>query len=252
MPADVDIVVEEEHDIHNALVIVGMPTLGVVGTIASQYLVDQLQMPEVGGIYSPRFPPVGRIQQGRSGFPVRLHALETRCGLDLTCEHLAVAVTEFLPSPQSMYALAEALAAWANETDAAGVVIPDGLLVRASEGAVHGVAATEKARSALEKAEVEMLDEGVVAGFSAAMIANGRRRNVDAFSILAESAHEHPDSRAAARLVQVLDAFVPEIDIETKPLLEEAQRIEERAQSIRREIEQRSERADAPFDQMYT
>lgn len=249
MSESAEVVLEEE--VSSPLVVVGLPTLGVVGTITAQYLVDQLDLPEVGGVYSPTFPPVGRVEGGRSGFPVRLHAVEASCGLDLTCEHLVVGVSAFLPGPAGAYQLADTLTAWSKQVDASGLVVPDGLLVpgEASDD-VHGVAALDEGVVTLEDAGVDPLEQGMLGGFSAATVADGRRRGVNVISLLAESAPDHPDARAAARLVRVLDAFVPEIPIETKPLLEEARRIEEQAQALREQIEEGGEHASR-WEAMY-
>lgn len=250
MSETAEVVLEEE--VADPLAIVGLPTLGLVGTITAQYLVDQLEMPEVGGVYSRGFPPVGRISGGRSGFPVRLHAVEARCGLDLTCEHLVVGVSEFLPGPASVYDLSQALTAWADGADASALVVPDGLLVPGEEREeIHGVAALEGGIGTLEAAGVDPLEEGILGGFSAAVIADGRRRGMNAISLLAESSPEHPDARAAARLVKVLDRLVPDIPIETKPLLEEAKRIEAKTQALREQIDEQTNPTPSRYDSMY-
>lgn len=252
MERELEVVVEDDVEIGDPLVVVGIPTLGVVGTITAQYLVDQLEIPEVGGLYSPRFPPVGRVSEGRSSFPVRLHALETRCGLDLTCSHLVVAVTEFLPGPGSLYELAEGLIDWARDADAEMVVLPDGLLVGGEEGStVRGAASHARGLSTLEKAGVLPLEDGMLAGFSAGVIANGRRRDVTTVSILAESAPDRPDARAAARLVETLDRFIPDIAIETEPLLKQAEQIEEEVRRFRERMEDHAAVPDASYTSMY-
>lgn len=248
MTGDVEVVIEEGRELERPLVIVGLPTLGVVGTITAQYLVDQLEMPQVGGLYSDRFPPVGRVQGGRSSFPVRLHAIESVCGLDLVCENLVVAVTEFLPGMQGIYAIAERITEWARERDAEMLVSPDGLLVRGEEGStVHGVAALDEGLEVFQRAGVQPMDEGVLMGFSAATVANGRRLGVNAVSLLAESVPDRPDARAAARLVEVLDPIVPEIDIDTEPLLKEAEGIEDEIRRLREQMDQHADAGDVSY-----
>lgn len=243
-----EVVVEDGRDLGQPLVVVGLPTLGVVGTITAQYLVDQLEMPQVGGLYSHRFPPVGRVSGGRSSFPVRLHAIEAECGPNLRCGHLVVAVTEFLPDASAVYAIAEQVTEWARDRDANLVVSPDGLLVRGEEGStVHGVAALERGLEVFDQAGVQPMEDGVLMGFSAASIANGRRLDVNTVSLLAESVPDHPDARAAARLVEVMDPFVPAIDIDTGPLIEQAEGIEDEIQRLRDQMDHHTEAGDPSF-----
>lgn len=248
MTGDVEVVIEEGRELDRPLVVVGLPTLGVVGTITAQYLVDQLEMPQVGGLYSNQFPPVGRVQGGRSSFPVRLHALESDCGSELRCENLVVGVTEFLPNMPAIYAIAERVTEWAQTHDAGMLVSPDGLLVHGDEGpTIHGVAALPEGLELFEQAGVQPMEEGVLMGFSAATISNGRRLDVNAVSLLAETAPDRPDARAAARLVEVLDPFVPEIDIETEPLLKQAEEIEEHTRNLREQMDHHAEATDVSY-----
>lgn len=251
--AEIEIVTEPDADLSRGLVVVGIPTLGLVGTITTHYLIDQLEMPQVGGIYSPRFPPVSRVTDGRSSLPVRLHTIEAQCGPGHACERLVTVVTEFLPGPETLHRFSDALTRWAIEQDAKLLLVPDGLMIGGEEGpTVRGVAARQGGLAPLTKLGVEPIDGGVLMGVSAAMLAQGERLGADTVSLLAESAPDHPDARAAARLVEVLDKIVPEIDIETAPLIEEAERIEQQLQAVRTQVEQQAGQHEHPgYDQMY-
>lgn len=241
-------------DVSEALLVVGIPTLGLVGTITAQYLVDQLEMERIGGVYSPRFPPVGRVFEGRSSYPVRLHALETPCGPQLGCERLIVAVTEFVPGPSSLYGLTESLTRWGSDNEVELILIPDGLLVEGKEGpTLHAIGSHADTLDRFEDHGLQRLDQGLLFGFSAAMLTQADRFGIDTISVLAESAPGRPDARAASRLVELLDGFVPKIHIETEPLLEEAKGIERRVRELREQMESQAEQHEpTPYDQMYT
>jgi predicted ATP-grasp superfamily ATP-dependent carboligase len=63
------------------------------------------------------------------------------------------------------------------------------------------------------------------------MMGESRRRGVNTVAMLAEASGEFgngsiPDSRAAARIINCLDKLLPAIQLDSEPLLEEAQRIE--------------------------
>jgi len=54
-------------------VLIGFPGSGLVGSIALQYLVEQMEFEQIGAITSKYFPPVALIAKGvisRPGTPV--------------------------------------------------------------------------------------------------------------------------------------------------------------------------------------
>ena len=63
------------------------------------------------------------------------------------------------------------------------------------------------------------------------MVGGGRRRQMEAMAIRAESSGEVgqgviPDARAAARIIGCMDGLLPAVQLDPEPLMEEAQRIE--------------------------
>lgn len=247
MPDEVRVWTRDELDLENAMVVAGVPTLGLVGTIVSHYLHDTLEMEVVGGVRSPYFPPIGKIHGGRPKRPFALYAMETSCGPDGACDHLVVAESDFLPFPPVQDPLARELVGWAADQGARWIVTPDGLHVPETDDvSVHGVASSETGLDRLRKMGVEVIDEGVLGGFSSLLLFEGEEQEIDTMCLLADSTPDHPDARAASRLVQVLDALVPEVDIETDPLQEEAQRIEEAVRENRARLEEQTKEMRGP------
>jgi predicted ATP-grasp superfamily ATP-dependent carboligase len=73
---------------------------------------------------------------------------------------------------------------------------------------------------------IPLLEAGMVAGMSGVLLGEGRRRKLNMMCIMAESAGSIPDARAAARVIEKLNKLLPAMEIDTGPLLEEAERIE--------------------------
>lgn len=247
MDDEVRVWTEPDLTLDAPMVVVGTPTLGLVGTIVSHYLHDTLEMTSVGGLRSPFFPPVGRIKDGRPRRPFGLYALETTCGIDGDCEHLVVVESDFLPHPAIQADAARKLVAWARDHDACRIVVPDGLMVQGGEAEeVHGVGSSQAAVDRVRKLGIEVIDQGILGGLSSLLLFEGEEQGVETISLLAESAPDHPDARAAARLVRILDRVVPDVTIEAEPLLEEAERIEEAVRENREIFEQQSEGMQGP------
>lgn len=219
-------------EVSNAMVVVAAPTLGFVGPITARYLVGELDMERIGGMIPSTLPPVARVGQGRPSFPIALHKRETRCGLDGDCEHLVVVETELGADVRTQHAIAKTLVDWATEQEACSLLSPDGLVVEEDESqTVRGVASNDEAAAKLPGEGVELMEGGYIAGLSAALLCYSETVGLETVCLLAESNPGYPDARAAARIVGVLDRIIPEISIETKPLIEEAERIEEHVRS---------------------
>src|SRR5512136_3103296 len=57
----------------NGAVLMGFPGSGLVGTIALQYMVDQLEFEQIGSMTSKFFPPLAMMNKGVINDPVRLY-----------------------------------------------------------------------------------------------------------------------------------------------------------------------------------
>lgn len=238
--------VPKEIDVKDALLIVGTPGLGLVGTIASQYAVGHLDMRLAGGIHSPGLPPRATIVNGRPLPPMRLHFAQERARLAFGCDKLLVLTTEVPVEDAAAPYFAEAVVAWAKERRVRAVVALDGILVEseADDDIVVGVPSSDSAAKLIDDQKVPTLPSGYVGGVVGALLHAGQRHGLDVVGLLAETAPGFPDAKAAARLVEILDRMVPGIKIETAPLLAEAELIEEqiRQQRERQESSQASQR----------
>lgn len=251
----VEVHTQDGIDLSEAMVVVGAPTLGLVGTITTRYLVERLDLALVGGLRSPRFPPVSIIHEGRPSLPIRLYHLPARCGAELECQRLIVVTAEFMPGVELIHGMTEALIEWALAQEAQAMLVPDGLVVQDTEQTgqeIRGVAALDSGMELLAKLDVEPVPEGMISGLSASLLYDSERLGLNTLCLLAESHPDHPDARAAARVVEIFDRLIPDIDISTTPLLEEAEAIENQVRSLRQQLaEKASEAQDGAEPAMY-
>lgn len=262
-----EVVLFEDVSLHNALVIVGVPTLGLVGSITAQYLVERMEMPIVGGLRSTHFPPTASIRDGLAWPPLRLHMIETSCGFDLGCERVAVFTGEMQPYPTLVHATAAALIRWCKDQGAAMVVLPDAFPAddeageqdgdQAKEGNNHedvpilGAASTQRALDFITKAGVEPLNGATIMGLTGAALLEARIHDLDAVGLLAPSSVDHPDARAAARIVKVLDKVIPDVRIDADPLLEQASQIETMLRQLQAQIQREMPKDGPPGSPMF-
>ena len=74
---------------------------------------------------------------------------------------------------------------------------------------------------------------GTIGGVSGVMLNEGKRRNFNMLSLLAEVKEDIPDARAAARVIQVLDEKLLAIKLAPEPLLAEAKELAAQVRMLR-------------------
>lgn len=238
-------------DVEGAIVIDGFPSVGLVSSIVANYLIDTLQMEQIGIVDSPQFPTVSLVRNGVPQHPVRIYAgRSSPNAAGKGSDKLVAFVSEFHPSPAVIQPLAHAILEWAQEQRCSMLVSPEGLVV---EGApprggkdrglramkVYGVASTRKARELYIEPNTVPFLEGVITGIAGVLLNEGRRRGFDVLTFLAEAHADYPDARAAAKVIETINRFLLRTPLDPVPLYAEAERIEQQLLSIQRRAAER-------------
>lgn len=222
--ADFRIVDHEDMDLSAAMLVIGFPGTGFVGSIATGFLVDAFKLDHVASVMSDDFPPMAVVRDGLALSPMRIYAAPMVCGLDGKCSQLAVLAAEVTPKPADAYALARALLEWAARKKVREVVCVDGLQIEGGTAAdlgIYGVAGGPAAKKRVEALKVKTLAEGVVSGFAGALLQLGDPLHVDVLCVLAAMG-EGQDAEAAAKAVELLQPLVPQLTIDPEPLRRQA------------------------------
>jgi uncharacterized protein len=222
----------EDVDLEGAAVVDGFPSVGLVSTICANYLIDLMDLEQVGILDAPAFPTVSIVREGEPMFPVRIYASDQLC----------VFVSEFQPDKHLVRPIAETLIEFATEQGCELMISPEGLVSDEEdddeddeEVQVYGLASTRKMRDTLEDAELETFTNGIITGVSGILLALGKRREVDSVSLLAKANPNYPDARAAARVIEAMDGLLENVDIEVEPLFTEAENIERTLRNMQKQ-----------------
>ena len=241
------VAVDDDLNAEGALVVTCFPSAGFVSSIVAHYLVDRLGLTFVGGARGAGLPPVCLVQEGKPLPPLRFYAGEPICHMD-RCDKVVLIASEIQVNADLTLSLADSILDWVEASGASQVMMIDSFSHGAdqahsifdddeSDESMLGIGSTDSAQETLEELGVAKLKHGVVGGMSGVMLGECRRRRIDAMAILAESGGDLangaiPDARAAARIIERLDGLLPAIKLDTEPLLEEAQRIEEQIKEM--------------------
>ncbi|MDR3206656.1 MAG: PAC2 family protein, partial [Candidatus Methanoplasma sp.] len=92
----------------NPTALVGLPSIGLVGSILSSFVIREMKMSVIAGIASPDLPPYCMIQGGIPYPPIRIYGC-ARNGADEPGGDLVIVTSEIAPPPEQCYALAIAI-----------------------------------------------------------------------------------------------------------------------------------------------
>lgn len=251
MDNEVQICNFEETDLTDAIVIAGFPSIGLVSTIAANYLIDALNLKQVGCITSPQFPALSVVHTGEPLSPVRIYAGDQPGG-----QKIVVFVSEFKPKPNLINGISEAIMRWVEEKKCKLLISPEGMVVEGKEDEpnakveAYAIGSTEKARSMLLTKKIPQFKNGIIAGVSGVLLNNGKQDSFDVISILAEAHPNYPDARAAAAAINVM-ALIMGTEINVTPLYEESERIEKQLQKFHKQAKPMVSATQAPQPSMY-
>ena len=210
----------KEVDLTGSTIIDGFPSVGLVSTITANYLIDVLELEQIGIMDSKFFPTVSIVRNGVPLYPVRIYAGKGVC----------IFISEFQPAPKLIRPIAEAILAFAKRKGASHIISPEGLVLDSDddneEVAVYALGSTQDTRDMLASHGIEQFGNGIITGVSGVLLNLGKKDDVNAISILAEANPNYPDARAAAKVIEAIDKLLPHIKIDVKPLYTEAENIE--------------------------
>lgn len=274
--SDIRIYELKKTNLRGATVIDGFPSIGLVSSIVANYLVNALELEQIGIMDSNFFPSISLIRNAQPLNTVRIYASERVRGSDEEdVDQIVVFISEFQPPPNLIKPIAAAILDWIQEQRCHALISPEGLVIERPEEDIpeeegeeppeedndieskiknlelFGVGSTPNARKLLDDNDISPFIEGVITGVAGVLLNEGKRRDFDVISLLAEAHSNYPDARAAARIIEVLDRLVLNIHIDSKPLYKEAEAIEMQIRSIRSQAKTSKVMKAPPSPRMY-
>jgi uncharacterized protein len=234
----------KKKDVSNAMVLVSFPTVGLISTIVSNFLVSNLKLERIGAFISNDFFPAAVIENGVPTPPVRIFAGDNVCGPDGSCNQLVVMGSELPIGSNALSALADKILHWCRENNCNIITTIEGINSQSSAEEtpktyyVGSNGTANEYLKGLSSSSVEPLNAGMVGGLSGLLLYKGNIQDFTVSCLLAEAHIHYPDSRSAAQVLKVLDRMVPQIKMDPEPLLKQAEEIEEQIKKSMSQIQQ--------------
>jgi uncharacterized protein len=215
-------------------IIEGFPGFGLVGTIASEFLIEHLKTEQIGKILFNDMPAMVAIHEGKIVEPLGVFYNQK---YNLVILHAITAATRY------EWEMSNTVSKLANDLEAKEILSLEGVgSGEDSEGSrVFYYANDEKNAKSFEKAGIEPLKEGIIIGVTGAILLRVERIPVSC--LFAETHSNLPDSKAAAKIVEALDKYLG-MDLDYRPLLEQAQKFEEKLKTILQKSQEAQEVSD--------
>jgi uncharacterized protein len=216
----------------------GLPGVGLVGKIATDHIVETLEMTDIGHVDCDGLPKIAVYGEDSRGVepPVRLYGDPERDLLALqsdipvsrdTASDFASAVTDWI---ESMNAFPLYLSGLPLEDHDAGAV-PEVFGVATGDGGEH-----------LETHDIQLPTErGVIGGPTGALVNRAESADIDACGLVVESDPQFPDPAAARQLIVEGIEPIADISVPTDDLVDRAEDIREQKEKLAKRMQQASE-----------
>ncbi|MEA2038049.1 MAG: PAC2 family protein [Nanoarchaeota archaeon] len=183
----------------NPVIIEGFPGFGLVGTIASEFLIDHLDVEMIGKVISEETPPVVAIHETKAVEPF---------GIFYNKKYNVVVLHVVTASKGIEWKLADILVDLAKQLDAKEVISLEGVgsggLKLASSAFYYTT--IDKKKEVFKNIGLKPLKEGIIMGVTGALILKMNSRPL--CCLFADTASNLPDSKAAAKVIQALDKYL--------------------------------------------
>ncbi len=203
------------------VIIEGFPGFGLVGTIATEFLINHLKTELIGRVKSKSLPAMAAIHGDKVVQPlgvyynkqynlVILHAITSPAGLE--------------------WDIADTLEKLAVELEAKEIISLEGVgSTEMGKSRTFYYSSDKKKNAALKKCDLEPLGEGIIIGVTGALLL--KKIKTPFSCILAETHTSLPDSKAAANIIKALDSYLG-LKVDYKPLIKTAAEFEEKIKNM--------------------
>ena len=220
----------KEINIEGGVVFDGFHGIGLTSTIAIGCFINSLKTELVGILDSPLFPPISVIYNTKPNFPARIYANEEK--------KLAFFVSEAILESSAYRQIAHAILKWSNYNKCKTVISVASREIEKEdrtkkEPSLYVISNSQIIMKELNDIGILPLKNGTVNGIPGVLLNESNWKNIDVVVFVVDIISGVPDFRAAANVAQVVSKIVPEAYCEIKPLIKEAENIENNLKMIR-------------------
>ncbi len=191
----------------------GFPGFGLIGTIVTEYLIEHLKFEQIGEFNYDELPATVAIHKGKLVHPMGIFYNKK---LDLIILH---AILDIKGNEWKITKVIEELI---KKTGVKEIISIEGVNGNSKEEKLYCYNNKE-----FEKLGAQPITESIIMGVTGALMV----KNLEPSCIFAETQSNIPDSRAAAKVIELLNKYL-ELNLDIKPLLQQAEIFESKLKNI--------------------
>lgn len=224
-------IIERKNAPLEALMLFGFPDVGLVGVIAAEHLISELELTEIAYLDSRLLPPLIVLHEGLPHSPIRIFGNSK----------IMLAASETPIPADIMYQITYALIDWGKSKNVKLMISLSGLPVQdrqdLKELKVLAAASNQNVLKMAQDKGIETLLEGYMVGPQAIILQRCARMDLPALTLMAQCFFNYPDPEAAAEVLNGL-AKVTGIKVDVAKLLEKGEEIRLKARDVMQRTQQ--------------
>lgn len=203
------------------IIIEGFPGFGLIGSIVTEFLLEHCDSKLIGKHWFEEQNATVAIHDSKVIHPI---------GIFYNKQYNLVFVHAIAATAGIEWKAADLIVKIADATEAKQLICIEGVgtTTETDTGKVYYHTNNEKIAAKLKEQKLEPLKEGIILGITSAILL---KADLPICCFFAETHSALPDSKAAAKIIEVLDSYLG-LKIDPKPLLKQAEKFEEKLKSI--------------------
>ncbi len=199
----------------NPIIIEGFPSFGLVGTITTEFLLDHLKAELIGEFQYHELGAIAAIHKSKLVNPMAVWYVP---GKNIVILHTILNVKGF------EWEIADEIVKMAAKMKAKEIIGLEGV---ATDDVSEDVKIYYYGEKKLEAAGALPVKESIIMGVSASLMLRYKKINC----LFAAAHSQLPDSKAAAKMIEVLDKYLG-LKVDYHPLLKQAEEFESKIKTI--------------------
>ena len=213
----------------DATIIEGFPGVGLVASIATEYLIEHLGAKLIGKMIYKQSAPIAAIHNFNVIEPFGIYYSE---------EKNIVLIHGLSNSRGLEWDIADDIISFAEQNSVKNIISLEGVPSNSATPRNFFYTQNEKLSNMFSKLKAQPIKNGVILGVTSALLI--KNEHIPQACLFVESHPSLPDSKGAALLVEDLN-YLFEVNIDVKPLLDQAKIFEDKLKQILTNTKQASE-----------
>ena len=199
----------------NPIIIEGFPSFGLVGTITTEFLLEHLKAELIGEFEYKELSPVIAIHKGKLVNPMAVWYVPSR---NIVILHTILNIKGY------EWEISEKVIEMAKKMNAKEIISLEGVATDDASGEVKVYSYGSKR---LVELGAKPVKESIIMGVSASLMLRYKKTSC----LFAATHSQLPDSKAAAKLIEILDNYL-DLKVDYHPLLKQAEEFESKIKTI--------------------